>query len=240
MTRHRLRTTSTAAFAALLATGAVVVFRPEWIVAWLASRSPDVLYYVDTDQPIVALTIDDGPDPDTTPPILDLLKRHGAQATFFLIGNRIAGNEDLVARMVREGHELGNHLTTDQPSILLDSAEFERQLQASHRVLAQFAEVHWFRPGSGWYNGAMLSTLEKHGYRCALGSVYPFDPQVPNPSFMAYYVLRNVQPGSIIVLHDHGGRGERTAQALEAILPQLTERGLRVTTLSELVNSTGN
>jgi peptidoglycan/xylan/chitin deacetylase (PgdA/CDA1 family) len=70
--------------------------------------------------------------------------------------------------------------------------------------------------------------------------VYPFDPQMPNPSFMAYYVLHNVQPGSIIVLHDHGGRGERTAQALQEILPQLSKRGFRVTTLSELVDSTGN
>jgi peptidoglycan/xylan/chitin deacetylase (PgdA/CDA1 family) len=220
-----------------LAAGAVIVFRPQWIVTSLANRSPAVLYYVDTEQLAVALTIDDGPDPASTPQILDLLKRHGAHATFFLIGNRVAGNEDLLQRTVREGHELANHLTTDHPSILLDSAEFERQLLASHRVLSQFGDVRWFRPGSGWFNGQMLSTLHQHGYRLALGSIYPFDPQVPSSWFMAHYVLQHVQPGSIIVLHDYGTRGQRTAEALAAILPRLLQRGYQVVTLSELVSS---
>lgn len=211
------------------------MFRPEWIVTLLAKRSPAVFYSVKTDKPLVALTIDDGPDPVTTPKILDLLKQHGAHATFFLITERIPWNEDVVARTVKEGHELGNHLNTDTPSILLDAPEFERQLLASHRVLSQFAEVHWFRPGSGWYNGEMLSILDRHGYRCALGSVYPFDPQIPSAWFAAEYVLRNVRPGSIIVLHDNGARGERTVAALATILPELRRRGLQVVTLSELL-----
>jgi peptidoglycan/xylan/chitin deacetylase (PgdA/CDA1 family) len=216
------------------------VLLPDRIVALLAKLSPGVVFFVETAEPVVALTIDDGPDPVTTPMILDVLKKHGARATFFVIGNHIAGNEDVIVRTVEEQHELANHLNTEKPSILLDTSELERQLLASHRVISQFADVRWFRPGSGWYNAEMLSLLHKHGYRCALGSVYPFDPQLPSARFAARYVLRNVRPGSIIVLHDCGARGERTAAALATILPELSRRGLRVVTLSELLELGAN
>lgn len=228
------REISLAILALLLAAGGVFLFRPNWVVALLARRSPQVAYFVESGEPVVALTIDDGPDPVTTAKILDVLKQHGARATFFLITSHVAGSEEAVARAVEEGHELANHLTTDEPSILLGGSEFEQRLLESDGVLSQFADVHWFRPGSGWYNARMLSILDRHVYRCALGSVYPFDPQLPSAWFAARYVLSNVRPGSIIVLHDCGARGERTAIALATILPALSRRGLRVVTLSEL------
>jgi peptidoglycan/xylan/chitin deacetylase (PgdA/CDA1 family) len=223
-----------AAIAALLLLVAVFLVRPQWIAALLAKGSAKVVWLVPTQEPVVALTIDDGPDADTTPGILDLLRKQSARATFFVITERVAGNEDLLARVVEEGHELGNHLNSDDPSILLDPSEFERQLLASHRVLAQFADVCWFRPGSGWFNAPMLSVLRRQGYRCVLGTVYPFDAQIGSERFAARYVLRNVRPGSIIILHDHGGRGMRTTAALATILPEVKRRGLRVVTLSEL------
>jgi peptidoglycan-N-acetylglucosamine deacetylase len=224
-----------AACAPVIVLGALVALQPDWIVAALARRSPEVVYSVETQEPVVALTIDDGPDPAVTPKILDVLRQHDARATFFLITNRVPGNEDIVVRMVEEDHELANHLTTDEPSIRLTPSDFEHQLLESHGVLSKFADVRWFRPGSGWYDAAMLSILHKHGYRCVLGSVYPFDPQLPSSWFAAHYVLWSVRPGSIIVLHDHGARGERTASALATILPELNRRGFRVITVSELL-----
>jgi peptidoglycan/xylan/chitin deacetylase (PgdA/CDA1 family) len=218
----------------LLAVG-IVVLQPRWIIRTLANLSPGVLYFVETEEPVVALTIDDGPDPGVTPGILDLLRQHAAHATFFLISGRVPGNEELVRRIVDEGHELGNHLTTDEPSILLRSPEFERRLLEAHEVLSRFSEIRWFRPGSGWYSGSMLSAVRKHGYRCALGSVFPFDPQIPSSWFATHHVLRRVRPGSIIVLHDCSARGRRTAATLATILPKLSRRGFRVVGLSELV-----
>ncbi|MGD9034405.1 MAG: chitin deacetylase family protein [Desulfobacteraceae bacterium] len=223
-------------FAVLLVAVVIVVFQPRWIVTTIAKGSPNVLYFVETDEPVVALTIDDGPDSATTPKILDLLREHNAHATFFLLSDRIPGNEDAVKRSVEEGHELANHLTTDEPSILLKSSEFERRLLEAHRVLSQFSGLRWFRPGSGWYNKKMLSIVRKHGYKCVLGNVYPFDPQIPSSWFATHYVLWKVQPGSIIVLHDYGGCGRRTIEALATILPELNRQGRRVVTLSELVN----
>jgi len=224
----------TAGLAILFFAAGSVVFQPRWLMRALAKLSPDVVYFVETEKQAVALTIDDGPDPWATPAILDLLKQHEAHATFFFITGRVPGNEDIVWRTVKEGHELANHSTTDEPSVFLKSAEFEKRLLKAHEVLSRFADVRWFRPGSGWYTKKMLSIIHRHGYRCALGSVYPFDPQIPSAWFIKQHVLRGVQPGSVIVLHDHGARGERTIAVLGSILPELKRRGFRVVTLSEL------
>jgi len=209
---------------------------PDWIISILAKRSPQVLYFVETEEPAVALTIDDGPDSVATARILQVLEQHDARATFFVIANRIPGNEDVIRHITEGNHELANHLLDDEPSILLAPSDFERQLLEAHAALSEFSDVRWFRPGSGWYNDTMLSILDEHGYQCALGSVYPFDPQIPSSWFATRYVLSNVQPGSIIVLHDYEKRGERTATALAAILPELKRRGFRVVTLSELLD----
>jgi peptidoglycan/xylan/chitin deacetylase (PgdA/CDA1 family) len=200
----------------------------------LAHDHPDVMYFVDTRAKAVALTLDDGPDARTTPAILDLLRQHGARATFFLITSRVAGNEELVRRMLAEGHEIGNHMVRDEPSIELAPWEFERQLAESHGLLSGFAPVRWFRPGSGHYDERMLRAVDRRGYRLALGSVYPFDPQIRWPWFSKRFVLGNVREGSIVILHDAGSNGKRTLETLGDVLPKLSERGLRVVTLSEL------
>jgi peptidoglycan/xylan/chitin deacetylase (PgdA/CDA1 family) len=201
----------------------------QWKVRHLAQDNPR-----ETRAHAVALTIDDGPDAATTPEILRVLERNGARATFFIITSRVPGNEELLRRVVAEGHELGNHLVHDEPSLKLPPAEFERQLRESHQVLSPFASLRWFRPGSGQYDARMLATLEAHGYRCALGSVYPFDPQIRWSWFSKRFILSNAKPGSVIILHDWGGKGRRTAKTLSNVLPVLARRGFRVVTLTEL------
>jgi peptidoglycan/xylan/chitin deacetylase (PgdA/CDA1 family) len=221
----------------LMAVGSIALLEPEWVIAKLRKASPAVLYSVDVDEPVVALTIDDGPDPVETPKILDHLRKYNAHATFFLIGSRISGNEGIVHRLVAEGHEIGNHLEFDEPSIRLPLSEFESQLIEVDALLSGFAPARWLRPGSGWYNNDMLEIIHRHGYHCALGSVYPFDPQIGSAWFIRKYILWKAQPGAVIVLHDYASRGARTAEALETILPELARRGYRVVTLSELVAS---
>ncbi len=223
------------ALALTSALGALLFFQPKWILKHLEARMPGTIYYVKTAEPILALTIDDGPDPVATPELLEVLARHNAQATFFLFSDQVDGNEELVRRIVREGHEIGNHLLDDNPSIQLSAEAFERALLDSHTVLSRFADVHWFRPGSGWHNGPMLATLEKHQYGCALGSVYPYDSHLPFPWFSRLHLSLNVFPGAIVVLHDGGARGRRTAAVLETTLPDLQRRGYQITTLSQLI-----
>ncbi|NIS82803.1 MAG: polysaccharide deacetylase family protein [Anaerolineales bacterium] len=218
----------------LFGLGALVLLQPEWLFSTLREQSPQVLYSVETNEKIIALTIDDGPDAVQTAKILDVLKAYDAHATFFLITSRIPGNESLVQRMLDEGHEIANHMVNDEPSILLEPEEFERRLLEAHETLSNFSEARWFRPGSGWYNTEMLKIATDYGYKTALGSIYPYDPQVGSAWVSANYVLWKARPGSIVVLHDFGHRGERTARALSTILPELQSRGYRVVTLSEL------
>ena len=208
---------------------------PAWLIDRLARWYPGCLYRVSTRARLVALTIDDGPDPRTTPLILAELRRHGARATFFLIAERVTGQEELVRRLVAEGHEVGNHFTRDRPSIRLGPVAFEHDLLQAHQVLATYAPVSWARPGSGWYSRSMIRALSRHGYRCALGSVYPFDTVVPWASVAARFVRQHARPGAVVILHDGGARGARTAQVLRDALPELRRRGFRVVSLTELV-----
>lgn len=198
---------------------------------------PDVLYSVPTENPVVALTIDDGPDPVTTRAILDVLDRYAARATFFMISDRIAENEAVVRELVAAGHEIGNHMTRDEPSIDLSREDFESELQRAHHILSAFASPRWYRPGSGWYDEEMLAIIARHDYRCVLGSIYPLDAHLPFPGLAAKVILWQAKPGAIIILHDAGGRGERTARTLSLVLPELRNRGYRVVSLSELVKA---
>ena len=212
---------------------ALLLIQPDWLLESLSKR---VTYSVQTEEPIVALTIDDGPDASTTPAILDLLSEYGASATFFVITERVPGNEQLLERMIEEGHELGNHMTNEKPSITLGREGFAADLGAADTTLSQFDDIRWVRPGSGWFTANMIDTAESRGYRMALGSVYPFDHLIPSSWFASEFILWRIRPGDVIVLHDHRWRGERTADTLSRVLPELIERGYKVVTLSELVD----
>jgi peptidoglycan-N-acetylglucosamine deacetylase len=220
--------------------GVMLAHPPTRLFDWLAARYPGCLYRLPLQSRLVALTLDDGPDPATTPLILAALERHRARATFFLIAERVRGREQLVAQVVAAGHELGNHFTQDRPSIRLSPGDFARDLTQAHAVLAPYGPVRWARPGSGWYSRAMISTMRRHGYQCALGSVYPYDAAISSATFSRWHILRNVRPGAILILHDGGSRGLRTARVLRAVLPELQRRGYQVVSLSELASALGS
>ena len=206
---------------------------PRWLIRPIAARAPGCLYTVPTRERVVALTIDDGPA-TPTPEILHVLREHDAHATFFLISSHVKGRESVVSDIVAGGHELGNHMTRDEPSIRLAPATFDSAAREAGTVIQRFAPVQWLRPGSGWYTPRMIETIEHLGYHCALGSIYPFDAQVPSPAFASSYILANVRPGAVIVLHDGRARGRRAAATLERVLPLLREQRYRVVSLSEL------
>jgi peptidoglycan-N-acetylglucosamine deacetylase len=220
--------------ASLLGAGALLCGPPAGVLDWIAARYPGCLYRIPLQARLVALTLDDGPDAATTPLILAELRRHEARATFFLITERVRGREPLLRQLVAGGHELGNHFTQDRPSIRLSAGQFAQDLDQAHDVLAPYGPVRWARPGSGWYSQAMIATMAQQGYRCALGSVYPYDATIPSARFASWHILRNIGPGAIIVLHDSGARGHRTVEVLRTVLPELHRRGYRVVSLSDL------
>ncbi len=209
-------------------------WQPRCVLRFFAAVNPEVLFFVETKQPLVALTIDDAPHPTLTPRILDVLATHHARVTFFVIGAHVPGNEHVLHRMVVDGHELGNHDFHDYPSIRLSAAEFAQQVHRTHQQLASFGPIRFFRPASGWFNQRMLQQLRPYAYRCVLGSAYPED-LLSSPRYLAHHMLFNTHPGAILILHDGSEQRARTVAVLDRVLPELQRRGYRVVTVSELL-----
>ena len=215
--------------------GSALASLPALAVEWGKRTTPEVVFSAEVAQPVVALTIDDGPS-SATEEILEVLREHEARATFFLIGTHLQAETELAERILREGHEVGHHMMEDRPTRSLPQEVFEARFKAMDELLAGFGGSQVFRPGSGWYNDQMVEFAAERGYRTVLGSVYPFDTHLPWTGFLSWYVLETVTPGAIVVLHDGPERGLRTAQVLSAVLPELRRQGYRVVPVSELLD----
>lgn len=216
----------------LLGSAATAV--PTLVMEWKRAESPEVLFYVETPEPVVALTIDDGPS-EATPEILDALAANDARATFFVIGRNVREHPALARRLVAEGHELGHHMMLDEPSIDLSPETFRARFEEMDGILDDLGGSTVFRPASGWYDDRMVEEAARSGYRTVLGSVYPFDAQIPFPKVSTWYMRQLVGPGSILILHDGPERGPRTAEVLRSLLPELRARGIEVVPVTDLM-----
>ena len=214
-----------------------ICLRSPWLLDRIFGGTHNVIYRFPKTEPLAALTIDDSPFACSTPAILDVLERVGAKATFFVIGSYVQGNEALLERIVRMGHEIGNHMLRDFPSHRLSLGCFQDEFLQTDAILHKFAScLRWFRPGSGRFTPSMLEMIRGFGYEAVLGDVYPFDPHVPLVKFTSEVIIRATLPGSIIILHDGLNRGLRTATVLNRAIPSLKGAGYRFVTLSNLVS----
>ena len=196
---------------------------------------PTVCCARSTDEPVVGLTFDDGPHPELTDAILDVLARHEAQATFFVIGDRVVGNERVVRRIVDEGHEVGDHLMHDEPSIRLSRIRFREDLTEARDLLAPYQDVSWWRPGSGWTTWTLVRAALALGMGCVLGTVAVAAGPPPEPgSWREQRLLGQISAGAVVVLHEGTDERRPVVDTLDWLLTRLAERGLRSVTLTEL------
>lgn len=214
--------------------GSLISFQPKFLMHQIAEYNPNVLFYVETDQKVLALTIDDAPTSILTPAILDLLEKYHVPATFFIIGQQVPGNEALISRMKFAGHELGNHMVADEPSIMLSDEEFAANLLAVEKMIGPLGENKWCRPGSGWFSPDMVKIAHELGYRCCLGSIYPFDNKLRNPQLIRQAVLEQIYPGAILILHEGGPERDYIIPLLDELIPDLLAEGYEFLTVSAL------
>lgn len=189
----------------------------------------------------VAFTFDDGPNPAATPNLLQLLHKHRARATFFLLGRNVERHPHLAREIATHGHEIGNHTHTHAWLPMLPRRMLRREMQRAAAAIhaATGHHTHLFRPPMGWFNRGMLRTLAALGYRGVLGDVYPQDTHGPSTAVIVERVLQRIRPGSIVILHDGVvlGRASRQASlaAVDSLLGTLREQGFEFCTVSELL-----
>ena len=183
----------------------------------------------------VALTFDDGPRRSTTARLLDGLRERGASATFFLVGEQLAGNEDLIRRMAQEGHQIGNHTWSH---VRLENAPQETAQQEIRKTEELLTEVlgpgeYWLRPPYGLIDQEMNAQIP---VPMVQWSVDPRDWESRNTDQIVQAVLSEVQPGDIILLHDIYAT---SVEAALQIVDALTEQGYWFVTVEELLELNG-
>ncbi|MBR3696197.1 MAG: polysaccharide deacetylase family protein [Akkermansia sp.] len=183
----------------------------------------------------VAITFDDGPSSSLTPQVLDILKRHGASATFFVLGDNAARNPSILARAVAEGHEIGNHtyshIKMTSASAETISSEISRTAAVIESATGRKAKV--MRPPYGATNGNIVNNMyNNYGMRSILWSIDTQDWRHPGVGVVVQRAVGGAKPGSIILLHDiHSS----TLAAVEGIVTGLQARGFKLVTVSQLI-----
>ena len=177
----------------------------------------------------VWLTIDDGPSEDT-PALLALLARHGAKATFFVVGERAAARPDLVRAIVQAGHSLGNHSHSHPQARFwaLGPAALRRQVDHCQQVLASITgqAPRWYRSVVGHTNPFVAPALAANNLVRVGWSARGFDGVECAPERVLSRLLPQLQPGAVVLLHEGGPAGQAEA-VLAGVLDALQVRGLR-------------
>jgi len=157
---------------------------------------------VETERHIVALTFDDGPHPRFTPLVLDTLRKHGARATFFMVGEAAERYPAIVRRAVSEGHAIGNH-TWDHPSFrLITSSERKTQIGRCADEIGSYNEARLLRPPFGDQTAGSRLDAFRMGYKVITWSLEVEDWKCRDVDLMTDRLIDEIHPGCIILLHD--------------------------------------
>lgn len=212
-----------------------------------------VIWSVDTDQRRAAITFDDGPDPEFTPRILEILAMYGVKATFMAMGYNAEENRDLLLEIKDAGHEIGHHSWRHLNLAHVNATETRREFEGGMRSVEEVCgvEMRYFRPPRGRMSEDAMRLAGKHRQDILLWSVTrgPLDER--SPRRIANHIVGEVGRGDIILLHDGIGRGtfkrgspeaeELTArrstevEALPEVLDRIYAGGIELGTVSELM-----
>jgi peptidoglycan-N-acetylglucosamine deacetylase len=175
--------------------------------------------------PYVLLSFDDGPNPATTPKILQTLHEHGIKALFFVIGEKAEKHPELLLQMKAQGHLIGNHTHTHPPLFALYSfRKVQDELNKGNHAIEQITgeKSTWFRPPIGYTNPIIARAVKKMGLSVVGWNKRSFDSVIKNPERLKMRTLRLTEPGSIILLHDNL---EQTEKMLKAYILEAKKNG---------------
>lgn len=194
------------------------------------------------DEKIVALTFDDGPDEVFTPQVLDILKKYDVKATFFLIGEKVPYNKNIVKREKEEGHEIGNHTYTHINAAKTSKEKIENEVIKTQEVIKEVIGEYptIFRPPYRALSKDLCQVVKSKDMNIILWSnIDVRDWSNPGVNNIVSTIENKVENGNIIILHDYNtvrNSKSQTIQALDIIIPKLKEKGYKFVTISELMN----
>ncbi|WP_211303718.1 polysaccharide deacetylase family protein [Pseudosporangium ferrugineum] len=178
---------------------------------------------------VVALTLDDGPDPAYTPQVLKILHKHHVTATFFVIGQTAAAHPDLLRSIVDGGHTVGTHTWSHANLRKLNAAKVRTEIQRAVDTVASITGTvpHLFRAPYGNWSRTVFKECAALGQNSIAWDVDPRDWETPGSNHIRSAVLNQVGNRSIVLTHDGGGDRSQTVQALRHVVPELKSSGYR-------------
>ena len=196
---------------------------------------------VETSEKLVALTFDDGPTPQFTDEILQILREQNVKATFFLIGGELENHPEEGRKIVAAGHEIGNHSYSHQRMILVTPSFVKEEIEKTDALIraAGYDKPAHFRPPYGKKLFALPFYLSRNNRQTIIWDVEPESfPEIAKSSEeTAKYVLGNTKEGSIILLHVMYDPQKKSLTAVKPIIEGLKQKGFRFVTVSELIES---
>lgn len=201
----------------------------------------DAYYAQDTDEKILYLTFDCGYENGATPAILDALKKHQAPAAFFVVGNFVRDNPDLIRRMTEEGHTVANHTLSHPDMSKISSVEnFQKELsgvESLYKEITGTDMIKYYRPPQGIYSTENLKMAQQLGYQTFFWSLAYVDWQQDNqPTHEEAFdkLLSRVHPGAIVLLHN---TSKTNGEIMEELLSKWEEMGYTFRPLSDLTKA---
>lgn len=197
----------------------------------------ELITEVKTQEKVIALTYDDGPNPPYTDKLLDTLERLQVKATFFVIGKNVEKYPQIAREIFLKGHELGNHSYSHLPLIWKKPSFIKSEIEKTDRLIRKLGvegEIH-FRSPFGFKLLLLPYILANMHKKNILWNVDPKDYAASKAEVIESHVLERVQPGSIILLHDGGGDRSLTIAATESLIQKLQAKGYQFKTVSELL-----
>jgi len=195
--------------------------------------------FAKTTDKVIAITFDDGPVPDGTPQVLQILKDANAEATFFCIGERIAGNEAIIRQLDAEGHLIGNHSYTHSTLFdLFSSKKMLAEMQLFDEELFNITgkKTKLFRPPYGVMNPNLKNAIVKGGYLPIGWNVRSYDTMATNADVLLQKVSPKIKPGAIFLFHD---RCPVSVAMLPGFLAEVKAKGYRVVRVDKMLGVPG-
>ncbi|GAB4312522.1 MAG: polysaccharide deacetylase family protein [Bacteroidales bacterium] len=198
--------------------------------SWLMTFYPNRIWRIPAQRSLF-LTFDDGPDPVTTPRLLDLLDKYQAKASFFCLGENARAHPDILNRIITEGHTLGTHGTTHLDGWESDTESYIENIRSSADDISTF----WFRPPYGRITSRQERILRQN-YKIVMWSLMPgdFDATVSDEE-LRRRIVEKTREGDIIVLHDRTANPDRLLGTVDELLKYFTESGYKFLSLDNAV-----